>query len=109
MLGSCRSLETWSPAAQRDADLESQTAAAAHGLVTRTGVTNPDGPRNGEASAISVAEGVGARIKNPALPVAQAVLGDALLEITASGADPAQALADAEAAYIEEATAAGFL
>jgi len=90
-------------------DLESQNAAAAHAAVARLSASNADGPRNGEASAISVAEGVGARIKNPALPVAQSVLGDALLEITASGADPAAALADAEAAYIEEATAAGFL
>ena len=90
-------------------DLESQNAAAAHAAVARLSASNPDGPRNGEASSISVAEGVGARIKNPALPVAQGVLGDALLEITASGADPAQALADAEAAYIDEATAAGFL
>jgi hypothetical protein len=56
-----------------------------------------------------VAEGVGARSKNPALGIAQGVLGSALLEITASGADPAQALASAEAAYIKEATEAGFL
>ncbi len=90
-------------------DPESQEAAAAHAAVARLSVSNPDGPRNGEAAAVSVAEGVGARIKNPALPVAQAVLGDALLEITASGADPVQALADAVTAYIEEATAAGFL
>lgn len=90
-------------------DPESQDAAAAHAAVARLSASNPDAPRNGEASAISVAEGVGARIKNPALPVAQGVLGDALLEITASGADPATALADAEAAYIDEATAAGFL
>ena len=41
--------------------------------------------------------------------IAQGVLGSALLEITASGADPAQALASAEAAYIQEATDAGFL
>jgi len=90
-------------------DLESQNAAAQHAAVARTSATNPDAPRNGSASQVSVVEGVGARIKNPALPLAQGLLGDALLEITASGADPAQALADAEAAYIEEATAAGFL
>lgn len=90
-------------------DPESQDAAAAHAAVARLSASNPDAPRNGEASAVSVAEGVGARIKNPALPVAQGVLGDALLEITASGADPATALADAEASYIEEAEAAGFL
>ena len=90
-------------------DLESQNAAAAHAAVARLSATNPDAPRNGEASALSVAEGVGSRTKNAALPIAQGVLGDALLEITASGADPAAALADAEAAYMEEATAAGFL
>ena len=90
-------------------DLESQNAAAAHAAVARLSATNPDAPRNGEASALSVAEGVGSRTKNAALPIAQGVLGDALLEITASGADPAAALAEAEAAYIEEATAAGFL
>lgn len=90
-------------------DVESQNAAAAHAAVARLSATNADAPRNGEASALSVAEGVGARTKNPALPLAQGVLGDALLEITASGADPAQALAEAEASYIEEATAAGFL
>lgn len=90
-------------------DAESQDAAAAHAAVARLSASNPDAPRNGQASVTSVAEGVGSRIKNPALPVAQGVLGDALLEITASGADPATALADAEAAYIEEATAAGFL
>ncbi len=90
-------------------DAESQDAAAAHAAVARLSASNADAPRNGQASVASVAEGVGARIKNPALPLAQGVLGDALLEITASGADPATALADAEAAYVEEATAAGFL
>ena len=90
-------------------DPESQDAAAAHAAVARLSASNENAPRNGEASTVSVVEGVGPRIKNPALPVAQGVLGDALLEITASGADPATALADAEAAYIEEATAAGFL
>lgn len=90
-------------------DVESQNAAAAFAAVARLGATNPDAPRNGEASAISVAEGVGSRSKQEALPLAQGILGDALLEITASGADPATALADAEARYIEEAEAAGFL
>lgn len=90
-------------------DVESQNVAAAHAAVARLGASNPDAPRNGEASAISVAEGVGSRSKQEALPLAQGILGDALLEITASGADPATALADAEARYIEEAEAAGFL
>ena len=90
-------------------DLESQNAAAAHAAVARLSATNPDAPRNGAASAQSVAEGVGARTKKAALPLAQGILGQALLEITASGADPAEALADAEAQYIEEAGEAGFL
>ncbi len=90
-------------------DLESQNAAAAHAAVARLSATNPDAPRNGAASAQSVAEGVGARTKQAALPLAQGILGQALLEITASGADPAAALADAEAQYIEEAGEAGFL
>lgn len=90
-------------------DLESQNAAAAHAAVARLSASNPDAPRNGEASAISVAEGVGARTKNPALSVAQGVLGDALLSITAEGVDPATALAQAETAYIAEAEAAGLL
>lgn len=90
-------------------DVESQNAAAAHAAVARLGATNPDAPRNGEASAISVAEGVGSRTKSPALPLAQGILGDALLEITSNGADPATVLAEAEATYIEEAKTAGFL
>lgn len=90
-------------------DLESQNAAAAHASVARSSASNPDGPRNGAASAVSVAEGVGTRSKSPALDIVSTILGDALLEITASGADPATALADSAAAYIEEATAQGLI
>lgn len=90
-------------------DVESQNAAAAHAAVARLGATNPDAPRNGEASAISVAEGVGSRTKSEALPLAQGILGDALLEITSNGGDPATVLAEAEATYLEEAATAGFL
>lgn len=90
-------------------DLESQNATAEHAAVARLSASNSDAPRNAAASTASVAEGVGSRSKNDALPIAQGVLGDALLEITASGADPATALADAEATYIEEAEAAGKL
>lgn len=90
-------------------DLESQNAAAQHAAVARLSATNPNAPRNGEASAISVAEGVGSRTKSEALPLAQGILGDALLEITSTGADPATVLAEAEATYLEEAATAGFL
>ena len=90
-------------------DVESQNAAAQFASVARNGAVNADAPRNGEASAISVAEGVGTRSTNLALPLAQGILGDALLEITSNGADPATVLATAEATYLKEAKTAGFL
>jgi ABC-type glycerol-3-phosphate transport system substrate-binding protein len=90
-------------------DLESQNAAAAHAAVSRTSATNIGGPRNGAASAQSVAEGVGTRSKSGALDIVSAILGDALLEITANGADPATQLAESAAAYIVEATTQGFI
>jgi len=90
-------------------DLESQNAAAALASVSRTSASNPDGPRNSAALNQSVAEGVGAQPKSPARPLASTAIGDALLEVLQNDADPATALADAEARYIEEATAAGFI
>jgi len=90
-------------------DLESQNAAAAHAAVTRASASNVSAPRNGAASAQSVAEGVGTRSKSGALDIVSSILGDALLEITANGADPATALADSAAAYIVEATTQGFI
>jgi ABC-type glycerol-3-phosphate transport system substrate-binding protein len=90
-------------------DLESQNAAAAHAPVTRASASNLSAPRNGAASAQSVAEGVGTRSKSGALSIANSILGAALLEITSSGADPATALADSAAAYIVEATTQGFI
>ena len=90
-------------------DLESQNAAAAHAAVSRNSASNPDGPRNSAALLQSIAEGVGAQGKNPALPLVQGAIGDELLEVLQNDADPATALANAEARYIEEATAAGFM
>jgi multiple sugar transport system substrate-binding protein len=90
-------------------DLESQNAAAAFAAVSRSSASNPDGPRNSEALNVSVAEGVGAQSKSPARPIASGAIGDALLEVLQNDADPATALAEAEARYIEEATAAGLL
>jgi len=57
----------------------------------------------------SVAEGVGGQSTSPARPLASAAIGEALLEVLQNDADPATALAEAEAAYITEATAAGFI
>ena len=90
-------------------DLESQNAAAAHAAVSRTSASNPEGPRNSAALLQSIAEGVGAQSKNPALPLAQGAIGDEVLEVLQNNADPATALANAETRYIEEATAAGFM
>ena len=90
-------------------DLESQNAAAAHAAVSRSSASNPGGPRNSAALLQSIAEGVGSQGKNPALPLAQAAIGDELLDVLQNNADPATALANAEARYIEEATAAGFM
>jgi multiple sugar transport system substrate-binding protein len=90
-------------------DLESQNAVAAFNAVTRSSASNPDGPRNAPELAQSVAEGVGSVPSTAALPLAQTAIGDALLEVLQNDADPATALANAEAIYIEEATAAGFL
>ena len=90
-------------------DLESQNEAAAHAAVSRGSASNADGPRNSDALNQSVAEGVGARSKSAALPLAQGPLGDALLDVMQNDADPATALAAAEELYLSEAEAAGFL
>jgi ABC-type glycerol-3-phosphate transport system substrate-binding protein len=90
-------------------DLESQNAAAAHAAVSRSSASNADAPRNAAALTQSVAGGVGSQPKNPALPLAQGALGEQLLEVLQNDLDPATALANAEARYIEEATAAGFI
>jgi multiple sugar transport system substrate-binding protein len=90
-------------------DLQSQNAAAAFATVSRASASNPDGPRNTPALNQSVAEGVGSVPSTPALPLAETVIGEELLEVLQNDADPATALANAAARYIEEATDAGFL
>jgi len=90
-------------------DLESQNAAAEFAAVSRASASNADGPRNNAVLSQSVAEGVGAQSTSPARPLASAAIGNALLEVLQNDADPATALADAEATYIAEATAAGFI
>ncbi len=90
-------------------DLESQNAAAALASVSRASATNADGPRNSAALLASIAEGIGPGSKSEAAPIASGAIGDELLEVLQNDADPATALANAEARYIEEATDAGFL
>ena len=91
------------------ADSESQTAAAEFSTVTRAGISNPDGPRNGDAAAASYTKGRGADLTHPAGGLARTALGDALIKIATEGGDPATVLAEAEAAYLKEAADQGLL
>lgn len=89
-------------------DRESQEAAAEFGLVTRAGVTNPAGPRDGAAAETSLVNGRGPDLPTAAAAIARAKVGDAMITIL-DGTSVEDALAAAEAAYIEEATAQGLL
>jgi sorbitol/mannitol transport system substrate-binding protein len=89
-------------------DRESQEAAAEFGLVTRSGVTNPNGPRDGAAAEASLVNGRGPDLAHPAAGIARAKLGEALVTIL-DGTDPADALAAAEEAYLAEAGDQGLL
>lgn len=89
-------------------DRESQEAAAEFGLVTRAGVTNANGPRDGAAAEASLVNGRGPDLPTAAAAIARAKVGDAMITIL-DGTSVEDALAAAEAAYIEEATAQGLL
>ncbi|MEM8923828.1 MAG: extracellular solute-binding protein [Actinomycetota bacterium] len=90
------------------ADRESQEAAAEFGSVARDGVSNANGPRNGEAVLVSLAQGRGPDQAHPAAGIARAKLGESLLKLV-DGASVEDVLAEAEAAYLEEAEAQGLL
>ncbi len=89
-------------------DLESQQAAAQFGLVTRSGVSHPEGPRDAAAAEASLVNGRGADLTHPAAGIARAKLGEALVTIL-DGTPVEEALAAAEEAYITEATEQGLL
>ncbi len=89
-------------------DAESQEAAAEFGLVTRAGISNPNGPRDGEAAAASFVNGRGADLTHPAAGIARAKLGEALVTIL-DGTSVEDALAAAEEAYLAEAGEQGLL
>lgn len=89
-------------------DLESQQVAAQHGLVTRSGVSHPDGPRDAAAAEASLVNGRGADLTHPAAGIARAKLGEALVTIL-DGTPVEEALAAAEEAYLEEAGDQGLL
>ncbi len=89
-------------------DLESMQTAAEFGLVTRAGVSHPNGPRDAEAAAASLVNGRGADLTHPAAGIARAKLGEALITIL-DGTSIEDALAAAEAAYLAEAGDQGLL
>ena len=83
-------------------DLESQETAAEFGLVTRAGVSHPNGPRDAVAAEASLVNGKGPDLSHPAAGIARAKLGDALIQIL-DGASVEDVLAEAETAYLDEA------
>ena len=89
-------------------DLESMQAAAEFGLVTRNGVSHPNGPRDAAAAQASLVNGRGADLTHPAAGIARAKLGEALITIL-DGTPVEEALAAAEAAYLAEAGDQGLL
>ena len=89
-------------------DLESMETAAEFGLVTRTGVSHPNGPRDAAAAQASLVNGRGADLTHPAAGIARAKLGEALVTIL-DGTSVEDALAAAEEAYLAEAGEQGLL
>ena len=89
-------------------DEESQQRAAEVGMATRLSVAEFGGPYL-EAAGITVAEGVGIYDKHPAVAIVRARLAE-FLPLVGTGDMTAQEALDAVAeAYIEEATAQGYL
>lgn len=90
------------------ADEESQQRAAAFGSATRLSAAEFGGPYL-EAAGITVAEGIGIYDKHPAVAIVRATLGE-FLPLVGTGDLTAQEALDAAAeAYVEEATAQGYI
>jgi multiple sugar transport system substrate-binding protein len=90
------------------ADVESQQRAAAVGMATRLSVAEFGGPYL-EAAGITVDEGIGIYDKDPAIGVVRTVLSEFLPLVGTGELTPQEALDAAAAAYLEEATAQGFI
>lgn len=92
------------------ADLESQTEAAALGIVTRNAVAAAGiGGRYLPAAGETIANGVGIYKNNPAVGLARTALGNHLPLVGTGEATPEEALNAAAEEYIAEATAQGFI
>ncbi|GAB4515152.1 MAG: hypothetical protein OHK0046_18200 [Anaerolineae bacterium] len=89
------------------ADLDSQIAGTAFGLVPRAAAEEA-APRYSPAALQTIAEG-GPGTSNPAQAVLNTALGQFLPMIATGEMTPAEALDAAAALYVEEATAQGFI
>ncbi len=90
------------------ADQESQQRAAQVGMTTRESVAEFGGPYL-PAATQTIAEGIGIYDKDPAVGIVRAKLGE-FLPLVGTGEMTAQEALDAAAeAYIEEATAQGYI
>ncbi|NDJ60383.1 MAG: extracellular solute-binding protein [Chloroflexi bacterium] len=91
-------------------DVETQTAAAELGIVTRTSVAESGvGGRYLEAASRTIAEGVGNYGDDPAVAIARVAIENNLPRVITEGLSPQEALDAAAAEYVTEATAQGFL
>ncbi len=91
-------------------DAEGQLAGADHGPVIRTSVGAAGaGGRYLEALGTTVAQGVGSPSLNPVAPLAVTALGNWLPLVGTGDLSPQEALDNAAAEYLAEATAQGFI
>ncbi|MEM7333676.1 MAG: extracellular solute-binding protein [Chloroflexota bacterium] len=90
------------------ADARSQRDAAEVGMATRVSAAQFGGPYQ-PAAVQSIADGVGIYQKNPAVGIVRSKLGEFLPLIGTGELTPQEALDAAAEAYIEEATAQGYI
>lgn len=90
------------------ADEESQARAATTGMAARTSAAAFGGPYQ-PAAVQTIAEGIGIYDKNPAVAIVRAKLGEFLPLVGTGEMTAEEALNAAAEAYIEEATAQGYI
>ena len=90
------------------ADEESQQEAAGVGMTTRLSVAEYGGPYL-PAAGQTIAEGIGIYDKNPAIGIVRAKLGEFLPLVATGEMTAEEALNAAADAYVEEATAQGYI
>jgi len=90
------------------ADEESQARAAETGMAARTSAAEFGGPYQ-PAAVETIATGIGIYAKNPAVAIVRSKLGEFLPLIGTGELSAEEALNAAADAYIEEATAQGYI